>query len=80
MVINVENILSSPKITRTQLSNVYKELKKLNIGIKWVGILRKSSRQDVISTYKQATQKKKIKFIVTGTIEKTIKATFESKG
>ena len=58
MVLNVDNILSNPKISRTQLSQVYAELKKLNLGIKWIDVLRKNTRKDVISTYKQATQQK----------------------
>ena len=56
MITNVDKILSDPKISRTQLSQVYAELKKLNIGIKWIDVLRKTTRKDVISTYKQATQ------------------------
>ena len=56
MITNVDKILSDPKITRTNLSIVYKELKKLNIGIKWLDVLRKTTRKDVISTYKSHQQ------------------------
>ena len=56
---NVKTILLNPKITRTQLSKVYKEIKSLNLGIPWLDVLRKTTRANVATRWEKF-QKAKI--------------------
>ena len=67
----VEKVLSKPKITRTDLSNVYKQIKQLKLNIPWLDLYRKSTRLESLNKLKNKLQPKKTKFIVSGTIIKT---------
>ena len=55
---NVKTILLNPKITRGELSKVYKEIKSLNLGIPWLDVLRKSSRGNVVVTWENSKRQK----------------------
>ena len=55
---NVNKVLLNPKITRGELSKVYKEIKRLNLGIPWLDILRKSSRANVANKWTTAYKAK----------------------
>ena len=67
----VQKVLSKPKVTRTDLSNVYKQIKQLKLNIPWLDLYRKSTRLESLNKLKNKLQPKKTKFIVSGTIIKT---------
>ena len=67
----VEKVLPKPKITRTDLANVYKQIKQLKLNIPWLDLYRKSTRLESLNKLKNKLQPKKTKFIVSGTIIKT---------
>ena len=67
----VEKVLSKPKITRTDLSNVYKQIKQLKLNIPWLDLYRKSTRLESLYKLRNKLQPRKTKFIVSGTIIKT---------
>ena len=79
MVLNVDKILSNPKITRTNLSIIYKELKKLNLGIPWLDLLRKTTRNELLNKLKNKLEPKPQKYIVSGKIKITVRSNFEGK-
>ena len=56
----VEKVLSKPKITRTDLSNVYKQIKQLKLNISWLDLYRKSTRYDSIKELQSKLQINKI--------------------
>ena len=49
----VEKVLSKPKITRTDLSNVYKQIKQLKLNITWLDLYRKSTRLESLNKLKK---------------------------
>ncbi len=49
---NVKKIWLNPKITRMELSTIYKEIKSLNLTTTWLDVLRKSSRANVVVKFK----------------------------
>ena len=55
---NVKTILLNPKITRGELSKVYKEIKSLNLGIPWLDVLRKTTRANVATRWETAHKAK----------------------
>ena len=57
---NVNKILLNPKITRGELSKVYKEIKILNLGIPWLDVLRKSSRANVATRWEKVQKAKQM--------------------
>ena len=57
---NVNKILLNPKITRGELSKVYKEIKILNLGIPWLDILRKTTRVNVATKWEKAYKAKQM--------------------
>ena len=57
---NVNKILLNPKITRGELSKVYKEIKNLNLKIPWLDILRKTTRVNVASRWEKAYKAKQM--------------------
>ena len=67
----VQKVLSKPKVTRTDLSNVYKQIKQLKLSISWLDLYRKSTRLESLNKLRNKLQPKKTKFIVSGTIIKT---------
>ena len=56
----VEKVLLKPKITRTDLSNVYKQIKQLKLNISWLDLYRKSTRFDSIKELQSKLQINKI--------------------
>ena len=57
---NVNKVLLNPKITRGELSNVYKEIKRLNLGIPWLDVLRKTTRANVATRWETAHKAKQM--------------------
>ena len=55
----VEKVLSKPKITRTDLSNVYKQIKQLKLSISWLDLYRKSTRLESLNKLRNKLQPKK---------------------
>ena len=55
---NVNKLLLNPKITRGELSKVYKEIKILNLGIPWLDVLRKTTRANVATRWETAHKAK----------------------
>ena len=49
---DVKNILSKDKLSRTELSQIYKSIKELKLNIPWIDLLRKASRGEVIAKLK----------------------------
>ena len=50
---NVNKILLNPKISRGELSKVYKEIQILNLGIPWLDVLRKTTRANVATRWEK---------------------------
>ena len=44
----IDNILNKSKLSRTDLSLIYKKIKELNLKISWLDLFRKSTRDDVL--------------------------------
>ena len=40
-MVDIKNILSKPKLSRTDLSQVYKKIKELKLNISWLDLFRK---------------------------------------
>ena len=57
---NVKTILLNPKITRGELSKVYKEIKILNLGIPWLDVLRKTTRANVVVKWEKFQKAKQM--------------------
>ena len=57
----VEKVLSKPKITRTDLSKVYKQIKQLKLNITWLDLYRKSTRENTLGKVKEALEPKPVK-------------------
>ena len=70
-MVDIKNILSKPKLSRTDLSQVYKKIKELKLNIPWLDLFRKATRDDVILKVQSKLEPKKIKFMVSGTMIKT---------
>ena len=73
----VEKVLSKPKITRTDLSNVYKQIKQLKLNIPWLDLYRKSTRENTLGRVKEALEPKPIK-VKTSTNKNKLTALFET--
>ena len=73
----VEKVLSKPKITRTDLSNVYKQIKQLKLNITWLDLYRKSTRENTLGKVKEALEPKPIK-VKKSTNKNKLKALFET--
>ena len=43
-MVDIKNILSKAKLSRTDLSHVYKSIKQLKLNISWLDLLRTTSR------------------------------------
>ena len=70
-MVDIKNILSKPKLSRTDISQVYKKIKELKLNIPWLDLFRKATRDDVILKVQNKLEPKKIKFMVSGTMIKT---------
>ena len=49
---DVKTILSKDKLSRTELSQIYKSIKAQQLNIPWIDLLRKTTRGEVISKLK----------------------------
>ena len=70
-MVDIKNILSKSKLSRTDLSQVYKKIKELKLNISWLELFRKATRDDVLLKGQIKLEPKKIKFLVSGTMIKT---------
>ena len=70
-MVDIKNILSKPKLSRTDLSQVYKKIKELKLNIPWLDLFRKATRDDVLLKVQNKLEPKKIKFMASGTMIKT---------
>ena len=77
-MVDIKNIISKPKLSRTDLSQVYKKIKELKLSITWLDLFRKATRDDVILKIQNKLEPKKIKFMVSGTMIKTVITIFEN--
>ena len=70
-MVDIKNILSKPKLSRADLSQVHKKIKELELNIPWLDLFRKATRDDVLLKIKNKLEPKKTKFLVSGTMIKT---------
>ena len=75
-MVDIKNILSKAKLSRTDLSHVYKNIKQLKLNISWLELLRKNSREDALNKLRNKLEPKKTKFIVSGTYIKKVTLIF----
>ena len=73
----VQKVLSKPKVTRTDLSNVYKQIKQLKLNIPWLDLYRKSTRENTLGKVKEALEPKPTK-VKKSTNKNKLKALFET--
>ena len=71
----VESILNKTKLSRTDLSTLYKKIQELKLNISWLDLFRKSSRETSLSTLQQAIKPKPKKTNQLKELLKTIKNT-----
>ena len=71
----IDNILNKSKLSRTDLSTIYKKIKELKLQISWLDLFRKSSREASLSTLQQAIKPKPKKTNQLKELLKTIKNT-----
>ena len=76
-MVDIKNILSKAKLSRTDLSHVYKNIKQLKLNISWLDLLRTTSRENTLGKLKEALEPKPIKVKKSIKTDK-LKALFES--
>ena len=76
-MVDIKNILSKAKLSRTDLSHVYKNIKQLKLNISWLDLLRTTSRENTLNKLKEALEPKPIK-VKKSTKKDKLKALFES--
>ena len=54
----IDNILNKSKLSRTDLSTIYKKIKELRLKISWLDLFRKSSREATINKLQNAIKPK----------------------
>ena len=71
----VESILNKSRLSRTDLSTLYKKIKELKLNVSWLDLFRKSTREASLSTLQQAIKPKPKKTNQLKELLKTIKNT-----
>ena len=69
----IDNILNKSRLSRTDLSTIYKKTKELKLNISWLDLFRKSSREATINKIQKAIKPKPKKIIVLESLLETIK-------
>ena len=58
----IDTILNKSKLSRTDLSLIYKNTKELNPKISWLDLFKKSSRETTIKKYNKQSNPKRLNF------------------